>query len=279
MSDVEGLAAAGQHGWQAEGAGEQKRLSGFVRSTGALGYPGLGWSIISSVPYTQAQAQATMIRQRVMIVTTVCTGAVGLVGWLFARSQIKPITALRDRVQEIADGDGDLTRRVEVNSSDELGELGRNFNRFADKIHKTMVNVSAATREVAAAATEIAASAEEMAAGLQRQEQQTTRVSAAVAEMSSSVQEVAQKGQAAATAAGESQGDAVQGGQVVDQTVTEIKAIADEVTRSAAAVASPPPAPPYCLCSSTACANVTSAGAINAGSTPTASPLSFTVRV
>ena len=235
---VMALAAAGQHGWQAEGAGEQKRLSGFVRSTGALGYPGLGWSIISSVPYTQAQAQATMIRQRVMIVTTVCTGAVGLVGWLFARSQIKPITALRDRVQEIADGDGDLTRRVEVNSSDELGELGRNFNRFADKIHKTMVNVSAATREVAAAATEIAASAEEMAAGLQRQEQQTTRVSAAVEEMSASVQEVAHKGQAARAAADESQGDAVQGGQVVDQTVTEIKAIADEVTRSAAAVAS-----------------------------------------
>ncbi|MFK7790421.1 MAG: DUF3365 domain-containing protein, partial [Phycisphaeraceae bacterium] len=102
----------------------------------------------------------------------------------------KPIALLIARIRDIAEGEGDLTKRIEIKSDDEIGQLGTWFNAFVLKIHDTIVEVTMASSEVAAASTEIAASAEEIAAGASEQSQQITQVSSAVEEMSASVVEV-----------------------------------------------------------------------------------------
>ncbi|MBI1189311.1 MAG: HAMP domain-containing protein [Tepidisphaera sp.] len=211
---------------------------GYAHSQGALGYAGLNWSLLVRVPESETAAVVTQIREQVAGVVGVCTLGVGIAAWFVARSLVKPINLLRDRVSDIAQGEGDLTQRLELNSSDELGELSQGFNMFVDKLQGTIKDVATTAQQVAAASTQIAASAEEMAAGLQQQEGQTTQVAAAIEEMNASVQEVAQKGQDAAGAAKASQDDAITGGQVVTQTVDEMRGISDEVERSAQAVAS-----------------------------------------
>ena len=116
----------------------------------------------------------------------------GLCYWL-GRSIIRPIMDMVHRLKDIAQGEGDLTRRVEVTSHDEIGELATWFNTFVKKVHDIVYEVAGATREVASAATQIAASSEEMAQGIAQQTEQTTQVSSAVEQMSSSVMEVARK--------------------------------------------------------------------------------------
>jgi len=147
-----------------------------------------------------------------------------------------PINNLTERIRDIAEGEGDLTQRVAVNSDDELGRLGKYFNMFVGRLHDVICEVSAATHEVAGAATQIAASSEEMAAGIDEQNTQVAQVSSAIEEMSATVVEVARKAGDAANAAEDSGKTATEGGEVVSQTITGMGAINEAVTSSAQSV-------------------------------------------
>jgi methyl-accepting chemotaxis protein len=131
----------------------------------------------------------------------------------------------------------DLTRRVPSTGGDEIAQVATCANSFVEWLHQAMRGVAESTRQVAAASTQIAASSEQMSTGLKQQQGQTEQVSAAIAEMSASVVEVAKKSAEVATAAENSGKEARAGGEVVSQTVTEMKAIAEQVNESAASVA------------------------------------------
>ncbi|MBK9187810.1 MAG: methyl-accepting chemotaxis protein [Phycisphaerales bacterium] len=156
---------------------------------------------------------------------------------LVSRSIIRPLRAITLRLQDIAQGEGDLTQRVDQNRGDELGELGKWFNTFVEKIQSLITQVAGVTREVAAAATQVSASAEEMAAGMKSQESQSSQASAAVEEMASSVTEVARKGQDAAATASQSLDDASTSGQTMHKAVDRMNSIAAEVKQAGAAIA------------------------------------------
>ncbi|MFA6043961.1 MAG: methyl-accepting chemotaxis protein [Phycisphaerales bacterium] len=191
------------------------------------------------MPLAPVDAQVAGFFQNGLLWTIpLLAGGVGLFVFALRFMFGKPIAGLINLVKDLASGDGDLTKRLNLTRGDEIGQLAYNIDGFVENLHTIIGDVAGVTREVASASTEIAASAEEMAAGLSRQEQQTQAVSAAVEEMSASVQEVAQKGQSASAAAAESQKDSATGGEVVTQTVQEMRGIADEVGRSAQAVAS-----------------------------------------
>jgi len=148
----------------------------------------------------------------------------------------KPVTLLIERIKDIAQGEGDLTQRIDVNSNDEIGQLGTWFNAFVTKIHDVIAEVTSASTDVAAASTQIAASAEQIAAGMNEQSSQITQVSSAVEEMSASVIEVARKSADAANSANESGRIATEGGSVVNDTITGMKSINEAVSSSAASV-------------------------------------------
>ena len=157
-------------------------------------------------------------------------------GVIISRAITKPVLNIVARIKDIAQGEGDLTQRVDVNSTDEIGELAKWFNSFVQKVHDIIAEVAGATREVSSASTQIAASSEQMAAGMKQQTDQTTQVSSAVEEMSATVVEVARKSADAANSADSAGKQATEGGQVVGQTVEGMKAIADVVNESAAAI-------------------------------------------
>ncbi len=66
-----------------------------------------------------------------------------VVSWFIGTGIGRPVRRLRDSLAEIADGDGDLTKRVDASRRDELGELGAAFNRFAESIAGTVREVGA----------------------------------------------------------------------------------------------------------------------------------------
>jgi methyl-accepting chemotaxis protein len=148
----------------------------------------------------------------------------------------KPVANLIERIRDIAEGEGDLTQRIEVRSNDELGQLGHWFNAFVQRIHDVIAEVAGSSRDVASASTQIAASTEEIAAGMNEQSGQVTQISSAIEEMSSSVVEVARKAADAANNANESGRMAQEGGEVVEQTITGMNAISESVSSSAVAV-------------------------------------------
>jgi methyl-accepting chemotaxis protein len=160
-------------------------------------------------------------------------------GFIFMLSRMlgRPLNNLITVMKDIATGDGDLTKRVNLNRGDEIGRLAHWFDTFIENIHKIITDISGVSREVASAATEIAASNEEMAAGLSNQQEQTRSASAAVEQLNDAAADIARQSSEAARQADSSRHNAEQGGIVVTDTVREIKGIAAEVDESAKAVA------------------------------------------
>ncbi|HEY1901908.1 MAG TPA: methyl-accepting chemotaxis protein [Terracidiphilus sp.] len=151
-------------------------------------------------------------------VVLVCVGA-----WLLIQSKVVlPLHSLAVRLQDIAEGEGDLTRRIEVNGSNEIDEVGIWFNVFIGRIEEIVRRVAEHANTLGQAATELAATAQETAEQAAKQQQQAERITTAMNEMSSAVQEISQTTQNAAMDARSAEESAHSGGRTVQTTVQTI---------------------------------------------------------
>ncbi len=142
---------------------------------------------------------------------------------------LKPLRRLLDRVQQIAEGDGDLRARLDVRSADELGQLGNAFNRFLDKLQPLIAEVGRVTAEVDTAARDMARMAATNDQLINSEHAAVDQVSTAATEMSAAVHEVALNAQNASDAARDAQQQSSQGAAVVSSTVQSIRQLAQEV--------------------------------------------------
>ena len=137
------------------------------------------------------------------------------------------------RMKDVAQGEGDLTQRIEIQSSDEIAELGKWFNVFMDKLEKLVLQVARNTRRLASESEAISATSQKQAEGAEEQKSQTTQVAAAMQQMSATVQHISENSNAAADASRRAADTARQGGTVVEETLSGMRAISDSVGETA----------------------------------------------
>ena len=134
-------------------------------------------------------------------------------------------------LEDIAEGEGDLTRRIKVKGKDEVAALSRGFNLFFIKIHTAISEVSDATEQLAAAAEEMSNITEQNSRGIQKQKAETESVASSMTEMASTAQEMAKHAERAAASTSEVDKHAVQGKDIVANTRQIISQLATEVER------------------------------------------------
>jgi methyl-accepting chemotaxis protein len=147
-----------------------------------------------------------------------CTAA----WWVVQSKVVRPLCSLANRLQDIAEGDGDLTRRIEVNGNDEIDEVGKWFNVFIARIEEIVQRVIAHAQTLGTAATELALTAQETAAQAKAQQEQASRISVTMNGMSSAIGEISQATQNAAVDARKAEKSAHSGGETVHSTVETI---------------------------------------------------------
>jgi methyl-accepting chemotaxis protein len=210
-------------------------------STDVLGYRMEGWKVGDMhgayevvVPLTKVDAQvAGFLEQGLLITGVVMAVSVGGLIFLLRGLLGRPLAVLLDRVRDIATGEGDLTKRVDIKRADEIGQLAGYTDQFIGKVHDIMAVVSGAACEVAAAATEVAASSEQIAKNMSAQAEQVTQAAAAVEEMSHSATGVTQRSEQAVEKADAAGRSATEGDGAVSRTVDDMNAISQVVETSA----------------------------------------------
>jgi len=110
---------------------------------------------------------------------------------LLGRTISRPLKQVADRLQDIAQGEGDLTRRLEVTSKDEIGDVAHWFNTFIDKLEGVIRSIGKNTQGLAGSAEELTAVSEQMSSNSEETAAQANVVSAASEQVSKSVQTVA----------------------------------------------------------------------------------------
>jgi methyl-accepting chemotaxis protein len=183
------------------------------------------WAVAARVPEATALAAVTAaLRTQLLISVTLVAAGLGAV-ILAARSVARPIRVAADALNDIAQGDGDMTRRLPVSGRDELGALATGFNAFADRIHTLLTEVRDVTGGVADVAAQLVDSSNETQTDMDSQRQQAFQVSAAIEEMAASVSEVSNKASLTRDRSSEAGGLARKGSGAVGQTVESINSI------------------------------------------------------
>ena len=158
---------------------------------------------------------------------------VGLAGAIFiSRAIVSPLAETKAAMEDIASGNGDLTKRIDIKGNDEIAQLANAFNHFASKVQVIVKEVSGITSRLASASERLTVVTEETRKGADRQLQETDEVAIAVNEMAASGQEVARNANAAADAAHNADVAADNGRQVVGHTIEAIDSLAREVTQA-----------------------------------------------
>ncbi|MFO7603452.1 MAG: methyl-accepting chemotaxis protein [Gammaproteobacteria bacterium] len=157
-------------------------------------------------------------------------------GWFLVYLIVEPLKATVAVLDDIAEGEGDLTRRLEVRGKDEIAQLASGFNRFTEKIQFTVAQVSGAVSQLAAAAEEMSMITDETNDGVVKQKVETDKVASAMHEMEASAKEVTRNAEHAAEGTREADKEAEAGKQVVGLTVASINGLAEEVERASGVI-------------------------------------------
>jgi methyl-accepting chemotaxis protein len=167
-----------------------------------------------------------------VIVTTLV-----MVQWLVHKMVIVPLKKLTVIVEDIAQGQGDLTKRVPVTDQDEIGQLGLLFNQFIEKLQRSMTKVGEVTNRVALDSQKMSSTADDMARGADTQKVKITQSASAVEEMTMTAGEVARNSQEASSIAQEASNTAKNGQRVVTEAVASMQQVAEAVGESSAVIA------------------------------------------
>ncbi|HOX51484.1 MAG TPA: methyl-accepting chemotaxis protein, partial [Fibrobacteria bacterium] len=199
--------------WKDSTGKDQWKRAYFVRSKS------LGWIVSASAP--EDEFMQTRFRLRMLMGGCILVAAILFMlisAWIEAKVA-KPVRQAASMMRNIAEGDGDLTRRMENNSQDELGELARGFDQFADKtldtirsLHRETESVATESRQLLELAGKLEANAgestvrvanvanetqrvdsrtREVFGGVESSRQRMESVAAAIEEMNASIREIA----------------------------------------------------------------------------------------
>ena len=163
-----------------------------------------------------------------------------VVGLLFAgaafaislRLIARPIGRLAERLEDIAEGEGDLTVELDASGHDEIARSSRAFNAFTGKIRNTVAQVQDAIGHLAQSAGQLQHVSGTNIQRTETQREETQRVNAAMQDMANNMIQVSEASNSALENTVQANEQAAAGQQQVSQTVTAIEQLASQVEQA-----------------------------------------------
>ncbi len=152
-----------------------------------------------------------------------------IIAFLISRMVTTPINSAVRAMENLAEGEGDLTQRLDEKGKSEIAQMASGFNKFAVKVQALITELASCVGNLSNVVKDVTAIVDQTQSGSQQQRQQTEQVAAAVTEMTATIQEVASNANLAADSAQQADENARLGQTVVGETVSSINALATEI--------------------------------------------------
>ncbi|ASP37340.1 chemotaxis protein [Bacterioplanes sanyensis] len=189
----------------------------------AMTSPELGWKFIGLIPEDEVYATANSLRNNIILISLALIAAFAALGYWISTLIAKPIIAVTDGLEEVAGGEGDLTRRLQVNSEDESGKMADAFNCFVTMIHSLVGDIKQGASGVKGQAENTLNFSMQMTDGADKQRNAIEQVSTAFNEMVATANEVARNCNDTAVAADTSQQHVQEGRDYIDKTSSAVQ--------------------------------------------------------
>jgi len=208
-----------------------QQVGGYAHLDGALGFPGMNWSVLVRIPEAEAAAEAIAIQQKVLMTGLVCFALLLPMGWLVGRKAAHGLSVVNEVAQLAAQGD--MTQRIPVSGHDELGKMSEALNTMFENVALVVGNVRQAADQVASASGEISQGNDDLSQRTSDQASSLEETSASMEEMTSIVKQNADNSKQANQLAIAAREVAEKGGKITSDAVNAM----DEINKSSKKIA------------------------------------------
>ncbi len=203
------------------------------------------WGVLVGVPQNVLLAPVTTLQKELdaqgvqsTALELLLGGGSALLGllliWYTAQRITRPLQVLTRVMEDISLGEGDLTRRLQVQSRDEIGQLATAFNRFVERIHHSIREVSSAALGVNEGARRVLDASNSSLSNFDDQSTRTNSVAAAINQLGAAAQEIAHNASDASQQASSARQQAEDGRQVVQRTIEVMNELSGKISASCA---------------------------------------------
>ncbi|WP_413459111.1 methyl-accepting chemotaxis protein [Herbaspirillum huttiense] len=205
---------------------QELALDGRKQMLFAARVAGTDWLLVVAVDRADALASLTAMLASSGVMAVVVTILAALVLGALISRVLRRLSVVQRALEEIADGDGDLTRRLDTHgSTDELGRISAAFNRFVDKVEHVMLDIREASHTIHAATRDIASGNMDLSQRTESQASSLEQTAAAMEQLTSSVRHNADNAHQANELSQSASEIAGRGGAMVEQVVQTMSAI------------------------------------------------------
>ncbi|MEW9797302.1 methyl-accepting chemotaxis protein [Alteromonas sp. CYL-A6] len=195
-----------------------------------------GWYVVAQVPRHELFTSLNRSSQLMIIWTLVIAGGFAVLGIWLAGSVTRPIERLADTFQELGQGEGDLSKRIDVPGQKETARLVTGFNNFISNLHATISSVASTGKALTSHASDVARQSHTSADITQAQRDSTMQVASALTQMGSTVREIAESATRAAQRAHQANDNSSAGRALTQKAVNDIHTLSQQVTDVAGAI-------------------------------------------
>ncbi|VVO15575.1 Methyl-accepting chemotaxis protein McpG [Pseudomonas fluorescens] len=192
----------------------------------------VNWYIGLSVDKDQAFSGLSEFRASAIVATVIAVAIIIALLGMLIRILLQPLHVMTRAMQDIADGEGDLTRRLTIQNQDEFGILGTAFNRFVERIHTSIREVASATGQVNEVALRVVSASNSSMFNSDQQASRTSSVAAAINQLGAAAQEIAQNAALASQHSSDARSLAEDGQQVVDRSIKAMNQLSTMLSAS-----------------------------------------------
>ncbi|MDF9620829.1 methyl-accepting chemotaxis protein [Pseudomonas entomophila] len=196
----------------------------------------LGWTFIGLIQQEEVMQTTTRLTWLIGAVALILAAVFAGVGAAFAKLIVRPINSVSSGLEGIAQGEGDLTRSLEIRGRDETAQLASWFNQFLGAIRSLIQHIGAAANKILSTSSSSTRVSSDMAEAAGRQREAVDMVSTAFHEMVATANEVARSCSQAALSADSGQQQAREGQQQIDAAVQSVDRLSQEIEQSAQSI-------------------------------------------
>ena len=204
----------------------------FISFTHVNGVPSADWYVALVLDQDAAFAMLGEFRTSALVATAIAVVVIIALLGLLIRVLMEPLHVMGRAMHDIAEGEGDLTRRLTIHGEDEFGALGKSFNRFVERIHESIREVSSATGQVDEVAVRVVSASNSSMLNSDQQASRTNSVAAAINELGAAAQEIAQNAALASQHSSDARSLAEEGQQVVNKTIEVMGQLSAKISDS-----------------------------------------------
>lgn len=191
--------------------------------------PKLNWKFIGLLKKSEVMAKANTLMVIIIVVSLILIGIFSVLSVYISKLISRPIIEVTRGLEDISQGEGDLTQRLKIRTQDETGQLANSFNQFLNSIADLVREINGSSANVSNASEVSSRLVTSMNSSLMTQQLALEQASTAINEMAATANEVASSCASAADSANSTKQSAIEGQSLINKTVSSVSGLSDTI--------------------------------------------------